>query len=86
MMHISFVWDPVTWKKVYKAHFEKFKQAILNAATLFFPDYTLPWVVRCDASDSAVGAVLYQEFNNNGVIEHQHIAFSSKRLSEPASK
>jgi len=86
MTHASFVWDPGTWKKDYKAHFEKFKQAILNAATLFFPDYTLPWVVRCDASDYAVGAVLYQEFNNDGVIEHQPIAFSSKRFSEPASK
>ena len=86
MTHAKFNWDPGTWKKDYKDHFEKFKKAIANAATLYFPDYTLPWVVRCDASDYAVGAVLYQEVEINGVIEHQPIAFSAKRFSEPASK
>jgi len=86
MTHAKFNWDPGTWTKDYKSHFENFKKAIANAATLHFPDYTLPWVVRCDASDYAVGSVLYQEVECNGVVEHQPIAFSSKRFSEPASK
>ena len=87
MTHSKFNWDPGTWKYDYKKHFEEFKVHIAEAAMLHFPDYSLPWVVRCDASDKAVGAVLYQEFTNeDGEIEHQAIAFSSKRFSEPASK
>ena len=87
MTHAKFNWDPGTWKYDYKKHFEEFKVNIANAAMLHFPDYSLPWIVRCDASDKAVGAVLYQEFTNeDGEIEHQAIAFSSKRFSEPASK
>ena len=87
MTHNKFNWDPGTWQYDYKKHFDDFKENIAAAAMLHFPDYSLPWVVRCDASDKAVGSVLYQEFtNDNGDIEHQAIAFSSKRFSEPASK
>jgi hypothetical protein len=87
MTHAKFDWNPTTWTFDYKAHFERFKKAISEAAMLHFPDYNLPWVVRCDASDKAVGAVLYQEYKNeDGSIEHQAIAFSSKRFTEPASK
>jgi len=87
MTHAKFDWNPTTWTYDYKAHFERFKKAISEAAMLHFPDYSLPWVVRCDASDKAVGAVLYQEYTNpDGITEHQAIAFSSKRFSEPASK
>ena len=87
MTHSKFNWDPGTWTYDYKRHFEEFKVKISEAAMLHFPDYTLPWIVRCDASDKAVGAVLYQEFTNeDGEVEHQAIAFSSKRFSEPASK
>ena len=56
------------------------------AATLYFPDYELPWVIRCDASEFAVGAVLFQtRANADGEIIHEPIAFSSKRFSEPAT-
>ena len=87
MTHAKFNWDPNKWTYDYKKHFEEFKINIAEAAMLHFPDYSLPWVVRCDASDMAVGSVLYQEFTNeDGNIEHQAIAFSSKRFSGPASK
>ena len=87
MTHAKFDWNPTTWTYDYQAHFERFKKAISEAAMLHFPDYALPWIIRCDASDKAVGAVLYQEFiKDDGSVEHQAIAFSSKRFSEPASK
>ena len=87
MTHLKFNWNPKTWTYDYQAHFELFKQAILKATQLHFPDYSLPWVLRCDASQFAVGAVIYQEFTQpNGEIVHQPIAFSSKRFSEPAQK
>ena len=32
----------------------------MEATKLYFPDYSLPWIVRCDASEFAVGAILFQ--------------------------
>ena len=75
------------WTFDYVAHFEKFKQCIQEASALYFPRYDLPWIVRCDASEYAVGAVLYQVLtNDDGSVTHQPIAFSSKRFSDPATK
>ena len=86
MTHADFKWDPGGWTYDYVAHFERFKEAIANASELHFPDYSLPWVVRCDASQYGVGAVLFQEFADvDGNIIHQPIAFSSKRFSKPAT-
>jgi hypothetical protein len=86
MTHDKFVWDPGTWKFDYLKCFVEFKEALVKAAVLYFPDYSLPWIVRCDASDHAVGSVLYQESTGvDGVVTHQPIAFSSKRFSNPAS-
>ena len=85
--HDGFSWDRSTWKFDYEEHFDKFKQHVKNACTLYFPRYDLPWVVRCDASEHAVGAILFQVHTNpDGTLEHQPIAFSSKRFSEPAQK
>lgn len=86
MTHDDFIWNPGIWKCDYEIYFKDFKQALLKATELYFPDYNLPWLVRCDASENAVGAVLYQEFTNiDGSVIHQPIAFTSKRLSTPAT-
>ena len=70
----------------YRSHFERFKTALKVAATLHFPDYSLPWVIRCDASEFAVGAVLFQiRTNTDGDLVHEPIAFSGKRFSNPAT-
>ena len=85
--HDKFNWDRSTWDFDYEAHFEKFKQCIQNASKLYFPRYDLPWVLRCDASEHAVGAILFQVLTQeDGTVIHQPIAFSSKRFSEPAQK
>ena len=55
----SFNWTLSTWVKDYKTILEISKSSIQMAVTLHFPDYNLPWVIRSDASDRAVGAVLY---------------------------
>ena len=87
MTHQQFSWDPASWQYDYRGHFDKFKVAIQQATTLYFPDYSLPWVLRVDASEHAVGAVLYQEFvTSNDEIVHRPIMFTSKRFSEPAQR
>ena len=85
MTHESFQWDPGKWDKDYVGHFNSFKVAISKAAELFFPDYTKQWVIRTDASQYAVGAVLFQlDVQEDGSVVHQPIDFASKRFSEPA--
>jgi RNase H-like domain found in reverse transcriptase/Reverse transcriptase (RNA-dependent DNA polymerase) len=85
MTHADFVWDPGRWEYDYVAHFEQFKEALQRAAELYFPDYSLQWIVRCDASQYGVGAVLFQEATDeHGSLVHQPIAFSSKRFSKSA--
>ena len=36
------------------------KTALGEAMATYFPDYNLEWIIRVDASDYVVGAVLYQ--------------------------
>ena len=81
----SFNWDPTAWTKDYKGLFKNFQTAIQNSVTLHFPDYALPWVLRVDASDYAVGAVLFQEYTNqDSILVHQPIAFISHKFSGAA--
>ena len=81
----GFNWDPSTWKTDYKHLFELFKTAITESVTLHFPDYSLPWIIRSDSSDHAVGAVLFQEYTNpEGTVIHQPIAFASHKYSGAA--
>jgi RNase H-like domain found in reverse transcriptase len=50
--------------------------------TLHFPNYALPWILRVDASDYAVGAVLFQEFTDaTNTVINQPIAFISHKFS-----
>ena len=81
----SFNWDQTTWTKDYAALFHIFQHAISNSVTLHFPDYALQWILRVDASDYAVGAVLFQEYidQSHNVI-HQPIAFLSHKFSGAA--
>ena len=86
MTHDGFDWDPGTWTFDYEGLFSKFKDALKNASALYFPDYDLPWFIRCDASQYAVGMVLYQVWTSpSGEKVNQPIAFASKRFSKPAT-
>ena len=59
MVKKEFDWDPTTWKKDYARAQEKLKDAIKNL--VYFPDCTLLWVLRCDASEKACGGTLPQQ-------------------------
>lgn len=82
---VSFDWKSLTWPKDYRNLFETFKTAIQASVILHFPDYNLPWIIRSDSSDNAVGAVLFQEFtDSSGTIIHQPITFASHKYSGAA--
>jgi hypothetical protein len=60
---------------------------VTDCSKLFYPDYTLPWLLRADASDLGVGFVLMQIFTNpDGSTVHQPILFGSKKFSATAAK
>ena len=88
MTHSSFNWDPGTWTVDYKDAFEKLKEAIVETQTLHFPDYSLPWTLRTDASDVACGGTLLQHTTDpdTGQPVEQVIAFVSCKFSGPARR
>lgn len=83
--HVDFTWDPDSWVYDYRAHFEKFKVALTQSLELHFPDYSLPWVLRVDASGYAVGAALFQKrTGESGDTQDELIVLSSAKFSPTA--
>ena len=85
MTKSTFDWTETTWKHDYRLQFTKFKQGLQQACALFYPDYSLDWILRTDASDYGIGSVLLQVFvtpEGNKVL--QPIAFFSKKFSTQA--
>eukprot|EP01034_Spumella_vulgaris_P043724 gene43724-54330_t len=84
MAHKDFNWnDRSTWHHDYQQHFLDFKVAISNSAKLFYPDYSLEWVMSTDASDVGTGAVLFQR-RLVPVPQNEPILFMSEKFSEQA--
>ena len=55
----DFNWkDRTTWTVDYPAIFDKFKSALLQACALHYPDYSLDWILRVDASTYGCAAAL----------------------------
>ncbi|MEC7609401.1 MAG: ribonuclease H family protein, partial [Verrucomicrobiota bacterium] len=80
------------WKDEYSCaqlerHFAAAKEAILKHTKLYFPDYSLRWVLRTDASQYGVGSVLLQmKIDDQGEEIPQPIAFTSQKFSEAATR
>ena len=88
MVHKDFNWrQPSQWKVDYRGLFETFKGRIKESVKVYFPDYSLEWVLRTDASEFGVGGVLFQVFKGtDGAESFQPIAFCSKKFSDPATR
>jgi hypothetical protein len=67
---------PFKWSEEQTNAFNKLKSLIISAPVLLIPDPKLPYVIHCDASGYAVGAVLLQD-QGNGL---QPCAFMSKKM------
>lgn len=65
------------WGARQQVAFIELKHALQSTPVLILPDPTLPFVVNCDASGYAVGAVLQQD-RGSGL---QPVAFLSKKLT-----
>ena len=87
MVQKKFDWSKATWTTDYEAAFETFKQALVRACKIHYPNYDLDWILRCDASDIAVGYVLLQIFKDvTGQEVYQPLVFGSKKFSGAATR
>lgn len=68
----------ITWNFEAEKSFIKLKQALISTPILRSPDFTQPFIIQCDASDSGLGGILLQKYNN----EEYVIAFASRSLSK----
>jgi hypothetical protein len=60
----KFNWDKTTWIHDYEAIWTVFLNALLHAHEIFYPDYSLEWFIRTNASQLGVAAVLFQTRNS----------------------
>ena len=65
------------WSKELQGCFDDIKEHLTSSETLALPDMTLPFVLKTDACDFAIGGSLHQLQNG----EERVIAFESKKLS-----
>ncbi len=82
----TFDWTEDTWSHDYRSEFEQLKLHLVDAAALYYPDYTLPWTTRLDACGYGVGGGVlqhYQEASDSPVIL-QPLGYVSKKLSPQA--
>ena len=85
MIHKSFSWEVKTWSRDYKADFEKVKESLIKAVSLFYPDYDLDWYVDTDISERGVSAFLIQERPDaSGVLSREIINSAHKKFSGSA--
>ena len=84
MTKATFNWDETSWKHDYRNQYEDFKKGLQKACALYYPDYTLEWILRTDASDYGIGVVLLQIKIIDGKKVCQPIAFWSKKFSAQA--
>ncbi|XP_050295859.1 uncharacterized protein LOC126735794 [Anthonomus grandis grandis] len=73
MKNVKFVWSPEC-----ENAFNTIKEKLVSAPVLSCPDFDLPFIIQCDASDFGLGAVLYQV---QGDEEHA-ICFLSRSLTK----
>lgn len=69
---------PWSWGAEEQAAFEALKHAFMTAPILVMPDLSKPFLLECDASDYATGAVLSQQTSDG---ETHPVAFLSKTLN-----
>ncbi|KAL0880701.1 hypothetical protein ABMA27_001917 [Loxostege sticticalis] len=69
---------PFIWQNQQQLAFDTLKHKLTTAPLLIYPDFSKPFILTCDASNHAVGAVLSQ----GDVGKDQPIAFASRTLNK----
>ena len=72
----------VVWTDKVNPAFETLKRSLCNASILKLPDFERTFVLRTDASDTGIGAVLLQVH----YVMYFPVAYASKKLSDARKK
>ena len=73
----------IIWSDTLKQCFELTKQALKSAPILKFPDYSCRFVIATDASNTGIGAVLFQPNDDKNLITADNIvAIHSQKLRD----
>ena len=87
MLLKNFNWDEKTWTQDYRRIFEEHKRMMSEAFMLFYPDYSLTWTVRTDASQLGMGGIVFQRVPKEGKPDElQPIGVCSHKFSASAQK
>lgn len=70
--------EPLPWNEAVQANFHQLKVALTTEPILKLPDVNLPFVLRTDASDRGLGAVLLQYGNDVPF----PVAYASRKLQD----
>ncbi|MDO8094970.1 MAG: RNase H-like domain-containing protein [Candidatus Brocadiales bacterium] len=79
----KFDWNNEAMVKSLEYPFEALKEAIAGCLKLYYPDYSLRWFLRSDASDVGCGYVLFQVTADDVI---QPLAFGSHKFSPAATR
>ena len=69
--------DPIVMNEVERAAVDDLKDKLSHAPVLRVPDYSLPFILECDASAVAIGGILAQKVDD----EVKPVAFMSSKLN-----
>ena len=88
MVKKDFNWnDKSSWKEPYEEIFNQFKQELIQAVDIYYPDYDLPWILRTDASQLGVGCALFMVHTaDDNTDQYRPIGFMSHKFSDTAVK
>ena len=74
---------PFVWSKECETAFTTLKQALTTHPVVTHPNYTLPWLLYCDASNHSIGSVLSQKGEDG---KERVIAYYSSSLDKTQQK
>jgi hypothetical protein len=73
---------PFVWTAEHQKAFEGLKKVLSTEPLLIYPDFSQPFIIACDASTKAIGAVLSQIRDG----ADRPIAYCSRQLNQAESK
>jgi hypothetical protein len=74
-------WTDTQWTQLHTLAFTTLKTALSSPPALAYPDPQLPFHISADASNTGVGAVLWQHSDTSNTRARRPIAFLSRKLA-----